>query len=364
MSPTQLLVPPFSASADTRSVAKIQIIDSGVRIGRIKPTTFLTPHYPGFDYLPTAPAWVYLIASPTGRKVLFDLGVPKNWRNLYPPGLVARIDTFGWDIQHEEKGVPESLEEAGVRLDEIEGVVWSHTHWDHTGDMTLFPPTVDLIVGPTFKEKKTPGYPTNPNGDLPESAWNGRNLCEISREQFETSGLRVGDLPAYDYFGDGSFYLVYTPGHTEEHLCALVRTTKDDEEDSFIFLGGDICHHGGALRPSRYLHLPNESEYESLSPGSVCPGDLLELNEKKGNTKDEPFFLPALGENLTQAAESIYKAQEADGKANVLFLWAHDAEPFKSAELSPKYANGWKRQGWKQKMLWSFLGDLKPNKAR
>lgn len=292
--------------------------------------------------------------------MLFDLGVPKNWREVFPPDLVSQIDGFGWDVQFEEKGVREHLEEAGVQLDEIEAVVWSHTHFDHIGDVSMFPASVDLAVGPGFKKAYTPGYPTNPESPLPESAWTGRQLREISERDFETSGLSVGELQAFDYFGDGSFYLLYTPGHTTEHMSAFVRTTRtEDGEDSFIFLGGDICHHGGEIRPSRYLHLPSEIDSESVFLRSVCPGDLFQsLQKSRGRSTEEPFFSPAMGHNIPQAAESIYKAQEADGKGNVLFLFAHDVAPLKTADLSPKYANDWKNQGWREKMLWSFLDDF------
>ena len=294
--------------------------------------------------------------------MLFDLGVPKNWREVSTPDLVAMVDSLGLDIQFEGKGVRENLEAAGVQLDEIEAVVWSHSHWDHIGDMTMLPGTVDLVVGPGFQEAYVPGYPTNPEGAVPESAWRGRKLCEISEQKFETSGLRVGEFPAFDYFGDGSFYLLYTPGHTREHLCALVRTTRSEgEEDSFIFLGGDICHHSSQIRPSRYLHLPDGIGSDPLFLRSACPGSLFQsLQESRGRSMNEPFFSPAIGENIPQAVESIYKAQEADGKDNVLFLFAHDASTLQTADLSPKYANEWKRQGWRNKMLWAFLEDFKP----
>lgn len=29
---------------------------------------------------------------------------------------------------------------------------WSHWHWDHTGDMTQFPSSTELVVGPGFTE--------------------------------------------------------------------------------------------------------------------------------------------------------------------------------------------------------------------
>lgn len=44
----------------------------------------------------------------------------------------------------------------------------SHGHWDHVGDITVFPSTTELVVGPGFKEAFCPGYPTKPEVELPE----------------------------------------------------------------------------------------------------------------------------------------------------------------------------------------------------
>jgi hypothetical protein len=35
----------------------------------------------------------------------------------------------------------------------------------------------------------------------------------------------IGGFRSYDWFGDASFYLLNTPGHTVDHLSALARTT-------------------------------------------------------------------------------------------------------------------------------------------
>lgn len=56
-----------------------------------------------------------------------------------------------------------------------------------------------------------PGYPTNPEGFFQESDISGRNLREIDFES-ETNGLVIGGFRAIDYFNDGSFYLLETPG--------------------------------------------------------------------------------------------------------------------------------------------------------
>ena len=45
----------------------------------------------------------------------------------------------------------------------------SHWHFDHIGDMSKFPGSVDIVVGPGFKENLLPGYPSNPDSALLET---------------------------------------------------------------------------------------------------------------------------------------------------------------------------------------------------
>lgn len=84
----------------------------------------------------------------------------------------------------------------------------SHGHFDHIGNMQTFPSGIDLIVGPGIKEAYMPGWPRR---DVPlrESDFAGRNVQEIS---FEESNLKIGGFRALDFFSDGSFYLLDSPG--------------------------------------------------------------------------------------------------------------------------------------------------------
>lgn len=66
-------------------------------------------------------------------------------------------------------------------------------------------------MGPGFKETILPGYPRNPKALVRESDYAGRNLRELDFDQ-ESGGLTIGGFKAIDYFGDGSFYLLATPG--------------------------------------------------------------------------------------------------------------------------------------------------------
>jgi metal-dependent hydrolase (beta-lactamase superfamily II) len=57
-------------------------------------------------------------------------------------------------------------------------VVWSHWHWDHTGDPSRFPKETKLIVGPGFKKAFVPAlaFPGNADGVILESDYEGREL--------------------------------------------------------------------------------------------------------------------------------------------------------------------------------------------
>lgn len=132
-----------------------------------------------------------------------------------------------------DAGIDEILTAGGVDLKEIKSAVWSHWHWDHTGDMSKFPSSTEVVVGPGFKESFMPGYPVNANALTVQADFEGREVREIAF----ANGFMIGGFQAHDFFGDGSFYLLNVPGHAVGHMSGLARTT----EDTFVFMGGDIC---------------------------------------------------------------------------------------------------------------------------
>lgn len=67
-----------------------------------------------------APVYSFLVEHSTGRKVVFDLGVPKDYWNMSP--TVTAI-TKEWDV-NVEKNVADILVENRVPLQSIEAVVW------------------------------------------------------------------------------------------------------------------------------------------------------------------------------------------------------------------------------------------------
>ena len=80
--------------------------------------------------------------------------------------------------------------------------------------------------------------------------------------------IKLGKFDAYDYFGDGSVYILNVPGHAVGHISALVRTTPD----TAIFMGGDVCHFTGDIRPTEYIPLPDPLPKDAILDKRIsCP---------------------------------------------------------------------------------------------
>lgn len=222
--------------------------------------------------------------------------------------------------------------------------------------MTTFPPSTELVVGPGFTEKWSPGFPTKPDAPVREEDMAGRKVREIDF----SSGLKVGPFPAHDLFGDGSFYIVDTPGHCLAHIAGLARTSTGP--DTFIMMGGDLVHHSGELRPSPYTPIP-DSLPQGVSTRSGAAW-FREMNARRGRKADQPFVEPSLFEDEHLVTQSIQRAQVADAQDNVWFVFAHDTSLFGTVDLFPQSANAWKEKGWKEKVEWKFLEDLDSGSAK
>lgn len=116
MAPSRLFNVPSGA------VASVRIIDSTTSIKGL-PTDFLmTPPLQGMEFMPDIPTWSFLVESETGKKALFDLGVPPNWRD-FSPVVTGRLVESGWEISG-EKHVEEILRDHHVDPASINSIVW------------------------------------------------------------------------------------------------------------------------------------------------------------------------------------------------------------------------------------------------
>jgi glyoxylase-like metal-dependent hydrolase (beta-lactamase superfamily II) len=230
---------PWSAST-----VLVSIIDTSMQMLNL-PATF-GPPIPTFETFAFG-AWSFLIEH-NDEKLLFDLGFPSEWDTDLPPRTIDQVRAMhaAGIVLQAPHYVSEILESAGIPLDAIDAVIWSHTHLDHMGRPSLFPPSTDLIVGEGTMENFGFGYPESPDSPYLSRELANRTVTEISF----TNTTRIGGLAAYDYFGDGSFFIIEAPGHEIGHINALARVTSDPP--SFIYMGGDSV--STLVTPSRRSH--------------------------------------------------------------------------------------------------------------
>ncbi|KAJ0423030.1 beta-lactamase-like protein [Aspergillus carlsbadensis] len=374
----------------------VGIIDSTARL-TVPASHLLSPPTDLDGLTLTAPSYSFLIAHPSGRKILFDLGLRKDWWNL-TPATNKFLKSAGWKLEV-EKNVSDILRENGEDLDAIEAVIWSHHHFDHVGDMSTFPVSTKILVGPGFKTHYMPAYPSNPTSTLLETDWENRTLHELSFTESETQ-VQIGPFAAIDYFGDASFYILDAPGHTFGHMAALARVAADRQnptENSFVFMGGDTCHFAGQFRPTVGRPLPAgasafafggggagaeytseasrlniqhqtqhqdqvEAQAQAQTPVAACPGSIMET--LLGNPTTPLFSMPAT--NTVDAAEahtSISKMQVFDAAENVWVVIAHDQALLDIVDFYPARVNDWQRRGYAQKTRWRFWNTLARKKS-
>ncbi|KAI1335981.1 beta-lactamase-like protein [Xylariaceae sp. FL0016] len=355
------MIPPELNIPASTSTVNVSIINTTGTIRGVETSRFLDPMIPGHEFL-AVPCYAFLIQHPTlKRSIIFDLGIKKDFTK-WPKPLHERVIQGGYVLDI-PKDVREILDEQGVDTASIEAVIWSHWHFDHTGDPTTFEPSTALIVGPGVKEHIFPGYPANPDAAFLEADYAGREVKEL--DFAAAPGLKIGKLSALDYFGDGSFYFLDTPGHAVGHICGLARVTSNP--DSFILMGGDAVHHGGEMRPHQWLPLPSDvtpHPFMPMSP-SPCPGSLFEPILRNGS-REEPIYIPAekppvgpkVHYDVPLMIESIKKLQELDAQSNVLVVPAHDVTMLSVVDFFPKPANSFMEKGWVQKTRWAFLADF------
>lgn len=172
--------------------------------------------------------------STNGKKFLFDLGLRKDWKNL-PGAIVTVIEAFAKvEIPQD---VVESLAKGGLSPADIDTVCLSHCHFDHCGDPRLFADRDFIVGGDTPKLFEGGGWPQKSDSHFAEDL-----LPSGTRFLGEDIDWQpIGPFPrAYDFYGDGSLYVIDAPGHIHGHVNLLARTSADG---GWIYLAGDTAHH-------------------------------------------------------------------------------------------------------------------------
>jgi glyoxylase-like metal-dependent hydrolase (beta-lactamase superfamily II) len=209
------------------------------------------------------------------KRFLFDLGIRKDWHNAPPKLLASLPPAFKVEI---EQDVVESLAKGGLTPDSIDFVCLSHIHFDHYGHSPLFPKSKFVVGGETIKIIESGLYPPNTESVYPA------DVVPMDRTRFLGEDLlweEVGPFPrAYDYYGDGSLYVIDAPGHLWGHINLLARTSPDG---AWIYLAGDTAHHWNLINGRSGIacshpgHAISHQDKEKAEEMIKCVGEVSRL---------------------------------------------------------------------------------------
>ncbi|MCG3754002.1 N-acyl homoserine lactonase family protein [Amycolatopsis sp. Poz14] len=153
------------------------------------------------------PIPAFLIEHDDGL-VLLDTGIaPEAWDD--PKGTYGPLlDMFALDCPPENT-LEQQIANCGFRLEDVTHVVVSHSHFDHTGGLYLFP------QAKMYMSEEDLRY-----AFWPDPAY---SLFFRSEDLDRTRSFDWHPLSAdHDLFGDGSIQILRMPGHTHGELSMLV----------------------------------------------------------------------------------------------------------------------------------------------
>jgi len=138
------------------------------------------------------------------------------WDTGYTDAITGKTVVNPVGTATRARSLAAQLAEVNVKPADIAFVAVSHTHFDHVGNVDLFPTSMLLIQKAEFDWAFAPGKEPPFKKDRP--------IKELS-----------GD---FDVFGDGSATILSTPGHTPGHQSLLVHLPST----GWVLLTGDAAH--------------------------------------------------------------------------------------------------------------------------
>jgi glyoxylase-like metal-dependent hydrolase (beta-lactamase superfamily II) len=226
---------------------------------------------PSLTFLVTHPgSSIYDADSSKPFHLMFDLGLRKA-KERYPEVLQKHID--GRTPHSLPPGVAAQLKDGGLDPREVNLVMLSHVHYDHHGDPEDFE-KAHFVVGHgalDVLEHGLGGIASHQHfvpGTLPSD-----RSSELPDPKDSSKWQPLGPFPAvHDLFGDGSVYVIDTPGHLPGHINLLCRT-----KDRWLMLCGDAFHDRRLLTGEKEIgtwegphgtlciHLDKEAATESIA---------------------------------------------------------------------------------------------------
>lgn len=181
-----------------------------------------------------APPWravpAFVVEHPTHGLIVFDLGLS---HDVAEQGEGALPAPMGWLMESRGRvgwTLETQMVEAGLAIRDVEQVVISHLHEDHTGVASEFAHAA-FLAGPGTRSRMIEGS---------HSPFDHDAIPEWREIPFEKEGEPIGPFDsAVDLFGDGSIQLIAGGGHTPEGVMMLVNL----ESGPVLLTGDTVVHH-------------------------------------------------------------------------------------------------------------------------
>jgi len=273
------------------------------------------------------------------EKYLWDAGIVSDLSKFGEPMSAGMKGRFNFDVPPSAQ-LPEILTHLSpppATLDDLTALIISHAHPDHYGALDEFPADLPVIVGPGTKAW-IDGAPAGMK-PIPPHFWEHPKSIEEVGEGAKGHGKAWQSVGAYDkawdFFGDGSFWLAQAPGHCPGHLVALSRVSTSP--DTYVVLGADTCH-------SRSIYSPYPT------PSSRCMCALF-----PNPMGPEPAMV-TMHSDLDEAYHSIARLTRMEMEDNVLSVLAHETEFARELGVGI----GQMKQGWEK---WKVEGWKKPKEV-
>ncbi|KAF7356545.1 J domain-containing protein [Mycena venus] len=261
-----------------------------------------------------------------------DLGVRKDPLN-YPPAISTFFAAGIYSVPDDFSDIGELFEQGGIPIASINAVIWSHSHFDHIGDMSRFPNTTALVVGPGTN---TELYPEVPDGVLQASDFRGHAVRELN---FEETNLTFSGLKAIDYFEDGSLYLLNTPG-AEIHFTTLAACAPRPHFQLQLPCPAHLVHATKTTISTDYFWSWGSKEHAFDIKSRAEP--LLAISDLAGSVYADPVA----------AKVSLEKVATFDADPDFLVIIAHDQSLVSLIPYFPASLNDWKANHWKEDLVW------------
>ncbi|KZO97091.1 Metallo-hydrolase/oxidoreductase [Calocera viscosa TUFC12733] len=270
-----------------------------------------------------APSFVFhIVHKPTGKSLLYDLGIRWDYETAFSEDYVKVLNNL-WKTKIVDD-VGKILEKGGVDPAKVHALLFSHEHWDHTGFIAPFT-GAELTGGPqTFAAEANLSEQVKALGKTPR-------IIDFSGASIQPVGAFER---GFDYFGDGSVWLIHTPGHTKDHMSALVRVTPSPEA-TYVLVGGDTAHH-----PCLLCTHASHSQYQ-----------LRATFRNPLAAEDAPEVAMHFDADL--ARDSIKRTKRMEAEGNVMCVMAHEYGYWKywrgnEEVMFPGFGLGeWKKRGLK-----------------